>query len=81
MKKFIIMLALLGLVGCTNEKAAIKALDGAGYSNIRITGYKFFGCSEDDLYHTGFTATGPTGKPVTGVVCDAPLKSSTIRLD
>lgn len=81
MNKIIIGLFAVILSGCTNSSSAIKALEGAGYTNIEITGFRFFGCSEDDSFRTGFSSTGPTGKPVTGVVCGGLLKGSTIRLD
>ena len=68
-------------VGCTNETGAVGALRSAGYKDIRMTGYRFFMCSQDDLYATGFTATGPSGLPISGAVCEAPLKGKTIRLD
>lgn len=77
-----ILLAVLALVltGCSDSGAATKALKGAGYTNIRITGYSWFSCSQDDTFSTGFVATGPTGERVTGAVCSGfLLKGSTIR--
>lgn len=68
------------LASCTNPKGARKTLDGAGFSNVQITGYKWFACSKDDFYHTGFKAVGPTGKTVEGCVCEGLfIKNSTIR--
>ncbi len=79
---FILTLALvLGSSACTSESDAKRALTGAGYTDITWTGYKAFSCSEDDAFHTGFRAKGPTGKTVTGTVCSGVLKGSTIRLD
>ena len=77
-------LALLCIVlaGCTNPESATKVLQDAGYSDVKMTGYAWFACSKDDTFHTGFTAKGPSGRPVKGVVCEGLLfKSSTIRLD
>lgn len=46
----------------------------------------FTGCSDDDDLHTGFTAKGVNGRPVSGVLCGEWNllgwgKGSTIRLD
>jgi hypothetical protein len=72
---------LLLLTGCTSANTAQRALSGAGYTKVSLTGYRFFGCGEEDLYRDGFEAVGPTGQKVTGVVCGGILKGSTIRLD
>lgn len=70
------------LSGCTRADHSTEILRNAGYENIHITGYAFFGCSEDDTFHTGFEATSKTtGNRVTGVVCSGWLKGSTIRID
>lgn len=79
--RIIALLLLITLVGCTNSSTAERVLVGAGYKNVTLTGYRFFGCGEDDLFHDGFEATGPTGQRITGVVCGGILKGSTIRLD
>lgn len=82
MKTVMLILLLLGLTACTRPESAVRVLEGAGYSNIKITGYDWFACSDDDTFHTGFEAKGPTGRPVSGVVCEGVVfKSSTIRLD
>lgn len=81
MKRISLVLAML-IAGCTDSNHATKVLQQAGYTNIQITGYNWMACSEDDLYHTGFAATGPTGVAVTGTVCAGLLfKGSTIRMD
>lgn len=79
MKKMTLIL-LLALAGCTDPKAAEKALLDAGYTHITVGGYDAFGCGQDDSYSTKFTATGPTGRPVVGVVCSGIGKGTTIRL-
>lgn len=83
MKKFLIAaLAVLSLSGCTDAENATRVLENAGYSDIYITGYKVFSCSEDDFQHTGFNAVGPTGKRVSGTVCSGVFfKNSTIRFE
>lgn len=74
------VLALVCLTACTDQDGATKALEAAGYRNIHITGYVYFGCGEDDSYHTGFEAIGQNGRPVAGVVCAGVMKGSTIRV-
>lgn len=81
MKSVIVAISIFLLSACSSPDSATKALSRAGYSKINITGYAFFGCSEDDFFHTGFTAVGPTGVRVEGVVCSGFLKGSTIRLN
>ena len=84
MKKFTIAIAALAAVllccACTAPDTAYDALHGAGYTTINITGYEFFGCAQDDQFHTGFTAIGPGGASVSGVVCSSFLKGATIRM-
>lgn len=78
----IIASVLVALTGCTRPESATRVLLDAGYSDVQITGYRFFVCSENDTMHTGFRAKGPTGRPVTGTVCEGVMfKASTIRLD
>ena len=81
MKKLILLiLATLVFVSCTNEEDAKRVLEAQGFSNIEITGYNFFGCGKDDVYHTGFVAIGQNGQTVEGTVCSGLLfKGSTIR--
>ena len=81
MKTIIAVALLVCLAGCTRVDSATKVLLDEGYTNITITGYRIFGCSDDDHFHTGFTATGPTGRPVAGVVCQGFFKNGTVRLD
>lgn len=80
MKRLLIVAALLG--GCTQPEHATRVLQSAGYSDIQTHGYDFFACGQDDTYADKFTAKGPTGKPVSGVVCAGLFfKGATIRLD
>ena len=85
MKKFfVIALAALSLSACTDAPNANRVLQDAGYTDIQITGYQFSGCGKEDNYHTGFTAKGPTGRKVSGVVCSGYGvfgKSNTIRIN
>lgn len=79
-KTFAAIVAALTLAACTDVPKATRALEGAGYTQIEMTGWKMFGCSENDTFHTGFRAKGPNGQPVEGVVCSALLKGATIRV-
>lgn len=82
MNKIILLVtATIIFTGCTRTDSAMEVLKDAGYTNIEITGYRFFGCSDDDHFHTGFKALGPSGHPTEGVVCQGVLKGSTIRFD
>ena len=69
--KRLLLIALLSLftVSCTDESSSREVLTGAGYTQINFTGYEFWSCAKDDTYHTGFTAKGPSGVQVKGVVC------------
>lgn len=75
----IISICMLLLAACSDASGARHTLDNAGYTNVNITGYDFFACSQDDVFSTGFTATNPKGKYVEGTVCSGLLKGSTIR--
>ena len=79
MKRLIVCVIAALTVSCTDAPGARKALAGAGYTNIVIGGYDVWGCSKDDTYATKFTATGPSGASVRGVVCAGILTGATIR--
>jgi len=81
MKRIVLILAITALAGCTDEPAARKALNASGFTDIKITGYSFFGCDKHDTFSTGFEARGPSGQFVTGVVCSGWMKGATIRFD
>ena len=81
MRKTLALVAILGLAACTDSEGARRTAENHGLTEVRITGYRFFGCSKDDLYHTGFEARAPNGRRVTGVVCSTFFKSNTLRLD
>lgn len=81
MKKLISLMAAVALCACTAPDRSTSALLAAGYTNIEMTGYSFFACSDDDTFSTGFKARGPSGVKVSGTVCSGILKGATIRLD
>lgn len=77
----VIMAVAQFLIACTNPDHATEILERDGYTDVEMTGYSFFACSEDDFFHTGFTAK-KNGKPITGTVCGGFFfKGSTIRFD
>lgn len=79
MKRIILILGILVLVGCTNAEEATRVLKLDGVADIKITGYAWFSCGDHDFYHTGFSGTR-NGQPITGVVCSGLIfKASTIR--
>lgn len=79
---FIVTVMFAALAGCTSADSATKALQASGYTDVHITGYRFFGCGEDDWFRTGFRAKGANGQPIEGVVCGGLLfKGNTIRVE
>jgi hypothetical protein len=82
MKRLLLAAAcILSLAGCSDPPGATDTLSSAGYKDIKTTGYSFFGCGEDDFYHTGFTALGLDGVRIRGAVCGGLFfKGDTIRV-
>jgi hypothetical protein len=61
---------------------ATRILTQQGYSQVEITGYRWFVGSESDYFHTGFKAVSPAGIHVSGTVTKGIIfKSATIRFD
>lgn len=80
--KLIVLAGAIAIsVGCSSASEAERVLSAAGYTEITTDGYAWFSCSEDDFIATKFKAKGPTGKPISGVVCSSWLKNATIRID
>jgi hypothetical protein len=67
------------VAGCSDPQSATRALESQGFKNIKITGYAWLGCSEDDAWRTGFEADALSGRRVAGVVCSGIFKGSTVR--
>lgn len=81
MKRITAIVALALLAGCSQPETAERVLSEAGYTDIKTQGYGWLECGKDDFFHTSFTAKGPTGKHVKGVVCSGMFfKGSTIRI-
>lgn len=82
MNKLVVLVLMLSISACTRPENSTRILQEQGYTNIQITGYSWFACSKDDTTSTGFIATNPTGKRVTGTVCSGMIfKNSTIRFE
>jgi len=79
----VLVLAALGWMRWpkVDSVGAVNTLTRQGYVDIEITGRSFWGCSEDDVWRTKFSAISPSGHAVRGVVCEGILKGSTIRFD
>ena len=68
------------MVGCTSKEDANRALKSQGFTNIKVTGYNPLACSQDDFYHTSFTALNTKGEHISGTVCSGLIfKNATIR--
>lgn len=77
---FLIAVMAVALSACSNSNDAVKALEAQGFTEIKTTGWSPFACSDDDTFSTGFEATNPQGKRVSGTVCSGLIiKGSTIR--
>lgn len=77
----LILAAVAVAVPKTDADTAVRAATNVGMKDVKITGYRIFGCGEEDLYHTGFEATNSNGNRVSGVVCSGILKGATVRFD
>lgn len=74
-------IAVVPMVFGVDAEGATRTLEANGFTNIHITGYKWFNGTED-FYNTGFEATGPNGIRISGNVSKGLLfKGSTIRFD
>ena len=81
MTRLTLILILALSLGCTDADHTVDLLQANGFTEIETTGYKFFSCSQDDFYQTGFVATSRSGVEVEGTVCCGIFKSCTIRFD
>ncbi len=76
----VICILPFAITGGVSETDAKRALSSQGFTDVKITGYQFFDCSQDDFYHTGFTAKNTRGESIEGTVCSGIFfKNSTIR--
>lgn len=73
--------ALAALAACTDTEGAKRAAENSGLTEVEAGGYSLFGCGQDDMFRTKFTAKNAVGKRVEGVVCSSWFKGSTVRFD
>ena len=82
MKKLITALALLALAACSAPAVDVeRVLTDQGFTEISVGGASLFSCGKDDMTSNTFTAKGPTGRPIKGVVCGSGgfFKGYTVR--
>lgn len=77
--KYLAIIVVLLLTGCTENDRATATLSKSGYKDINITGYDAFACGKDDWSSTKFIASNPLGQRVEGVVCCGAWKYCTVR--
>lgn len=78
MKNLLLSMVLL-LPACSAREMAAEALYSAGYSEVHVGDWAWYGCGEDDQFHYQFVARNPAGRPSSGVVCCGMYKNCTIR--
>lgn len=76
----IVVLLLFVPRACTDRDGAKRVLRQAGYTDVTVGGYRWWGAG-GGWYVTTFSATSPSGERVSGVVTSALVGSKTIRLD
>lgn len=77
----VVSITILAPVIAVDVEGATRVLQANGFTNIKITGYKWFN-GNHDYYNTAFEATSVNGTRVSGNVSRGILfKGSTIRLD
>ena len=79
--RYLKYLLLLLMIGCTDSERSTKILKSTGFTNIKLGGYGFFDCSDDDVVSTKFIAQNSNGDLVSGTVCCGLFKNCTIRFE
>ncbi len=75
----VLFLGFVCIPGCTAPEWTKETAEKAGFTEVSVGGYAWFGCSGDDMFQTRFAGKNAQGVPVTGVVCCGFLKSCTVR--
>jgi len=76
--KYFILGPLLLLSGCTDIEGTIRVLEAQGFEDIKVLGYSYNGCGENESHHTEFEACRDR-KCVKGIACRGLFKGITIR--
>ncbi len=77
----IVLIFAFLLSGCTDSESVKNYAEIEGWDSYELTGYRWWSCSKEDIYHTGFVAT-KNGKSFKGTVCKGWFwRGSTLRLD
>ena len=58
----------------------IAVIESQGYSDVKIEGVAWIGCSKEDSFKKKFTAKDRNGRTVEGVACSGYLKGTTVRI-
>ena len=78
--KYLWLVGVVLMAGCSKAHDKVRSvLEGDGYTQIAVSGFKPFACDEKDTFSNGFVAR-KAGRRVTGVVCSGWLKGYTIRI-
>lgn len=74
-----VLLAALFTIACTQDPNDVqRILRAEGVSQVALTGYDPWSCSDSDSFSTGFTGV-KNGVRVAGVVCGGFMKANTVR--
>ena len=80
-KCLLIILMSTALTSCSVDlEKATRLLTAEGITNIKLTGYSWFGCGKEDEYNTGFTGI-KNNIEISGYVCCGIVKGCTIRYE
>lgn len=77
----LVIVVCISFGGCSDPEGTKRVLRQQNYTDIEITGFRYFTASKGDMYVTGFKAKAPNGETVTGVVTSGWFKGHTVRLD
>lgn len=73
-------------MACSDPAVAVDAAQDAGYTKVKPSEYRHFGCGWSHSFlkgygfQTGFEALDSAGRPVTGVVCAGYGKAPYVRV-
>lgn len=82
LRTFVLIFITLLTISCKRESDVKKFAKAEGWQSYKVEGYCWLCCSEDETFHTEFTAITKEGKTITGAVCSGIIfKNSTMRLD